>query len=592
MADDQVSRLSEEIDRLSARVAELERLLREHVGAPRPEELRAPPPPAAPEARPQPAPPPPIAPPPAQPAPSARPAESRLEAEFGGNWLNKIGAIALVLGMAFFLKYAIENRWIDETGRIIIGLAIGLACVYGGEYFQKRNLPLYAQGISGAGVAILYFTIYAAFAFYQLVPQAPAFAFMFVVTITAIAISVRHDAIAIAILGIIGAFLTPVLLQNSGIDGGDSGIQLFTYIAVLDLGILGITRYKGWRSLNILSLIGTALIFQGWAWENYSPDKLGVTMLFLTIFFAIFAAQSFVQNVIARRSLNTADIFMAIVTPILYFTASYSLLADAYRIYLGVFSAVMAALYLALAHNVRIIQFEDRRVRLIFLGVATAFLTLAIPIQLRGHWITIGWSVEAAVLAAIGFNLNSVRTREVALLLLVLVLWRLLFRDAPAEVRLPFLNDRFTTFLVAIAISALIAWMYGRYRESLAPRESKVPAALVLGSNFLMIWALSLEAIEWVWLAQPSAPWSAVSLVLSAVWLVYGTLMLAGGIILGYRPVRIMALILICLVILKSFLIDVWWLQRLHRIIAFISLGVVLFAASYIYQARRRRMRV
>ena len=492
--------------------------------------------------------------------------------------------------MAFFLKYAIENRWIDETGRIIIGIAIGLACVYGGEYFQKRNLPLYAQGVSGAGIAILYFTIYAAFAFYQLVPQTPAFAFMFVVTITAIAISVRYDAVAIAILGIIGAFATPALLQGPG--GGDVEIRLFTYIAILDLGILGVTRYKGWRSLNILSLIGTALIFQGWAWENYAPEKLGVTMLFLTIFFAIFAAQSFVQNVTARRRLNTADIFMAIVTPILYFAVSYSLLADAYRVYLGVFSAVMAALYLAFAQNVRIIRFEDRRVRLIFLGVATAFLTLAIPIQLRGHWITVGWSVEAAVLAAIGFNLNSVRTREVALLLLLLVLWRLLFKDALVEVRLPFLNDRFSTFLIAVAISALIAWMYSRYRESLAPRERAVPAALILGSNFLMLWALSLEATEWVWLVQPSAPWSARSLVLSAVWLVYGTLMLAGGIILGYRPVRIMALILICVVILKSFLIDVWWLERLHRIIAFILLGVVLFVASYIYQARRRRMHV
>jgi len=492
--------------------------------------------------------------------------------------------------MAFFLKYAIENRWIDETGRIIIGVVVGLACVYGGEYFRKRNLPLYAQGISGAGIAILYFTIYAAFAFYQLVPQLAAFGFMIVVTITAIAVSVRYDAVAIAVLGIIGAFATPALLQGPG--GGDVEIQLFTYIAILDLGILGITRYKGWRSLNILSLIGTVLIFQGWAWENYSPENLGVTMLFLTIFFAIFAAQSFVQNVTARRSLNTADIFMAIVTPILYFAVSYSLLVDAYRVYLGVFSAVMAALYLAFAQNVRIIRFEDRRVRLIFLGVATAFLTLAIPIQLRGHWITIGWSVEAAVLAAIGFNLNSVRTREVALVLLGLVLWRLLFRDAPAEVRLPFLNDRFPTFLVAVAINALIAWMYGRYRDSLVPREKSVPAVLILGCNFLMLWALSLEAIEWVWLAQPFAPWSARSLVLSAVWMVYGTLMLAGGIILGYRPVRIMALILICLVILKSFLIDVWWLERLHRIIAFISLGVVLFAASYIYQARRRRMRV
>ena len=315
MEQDRVSQLWDEVQRLNARVLELEQALGERrAEAPRPPPQPAP---TVQAAAPPPTPVAPQAPPPPRPAPVPAGAGG-LEAEIGGNWLNKIGAVALVLGMAFFLKYAIDNRWINETGRIMIGLIVGLACLFGGEHFQKRNLNRYAQGISGAGIAILYFSIYAAFGFYDLIPQLPAFLFMILVTITAIAVSVRYDAITIAVLGIIGGFMTPVLMQKPGGGGGDSQIQLFTYIAILDLGILGATYYKNWRSLNMLSLAGTALVFAGWWGDSYEPKKLGVTLVFLTIFYVIFAAQSFVQNVLARRTMNAADLLMVGNNPRLY----------------------------------------------------------------------------------------------------------------------------------------------------------------------------------------------------------------------------------------------------------------------------------
>ena len=138
MQDDQESKLSEEIARLNARISELEQLMRTHLAAqqgaaPQKTSQAAVAPPAP--AQPQPPAPPPLPPPVARPAPTPV-SSARIEAEIGGNWLNKIGAAALVLGMAFFLTYAIENRWIDETGRIIIGLIVGMACLYGGEYYQ------------------------------------------------------------------------------------------------------------------------------------------------------------------------------------------------------------------------------------------------------------------------------------------------------------------------------------------------------------------------------------------------------------------------------------------------------------------------
>lgn len=587
MEEDRVSQLSDEVQRLTARVSELERALGE-----RRAEAPAPPPqPTPPVLSPPPIPVvPQVTPPPPRPTPAPTIAGA-LEAEIGGNWLDKIGAVALVLGTAFFLKYAIDNRWIDETGRIVIGLVVGLACLFGGEHFQKRNLNRYAQGISGAGIAILYFSIYAAFAFYDLIPQLPAFGFMILVTITAIATAVRYDALAIAVLGIIGGFMTPVLMQKPGGGGGDSQIELFTYIAILDLGILGATCYKNWRSLNMLSLAGTVLLFTGWFYDHYEPKKLGVTLVFLTIFYAIFAAQSFVQNVRARRTMNWADLMMVILTPVLYFCMSYALLAAKYHLYLGISAAAVGAVYVVFSHRVQIVGYEDRKLRLLFLMIASGFLIAAVPIQLEQHWVTIGWVAEGAVIAGLGFYMSSVRTRYVGFGILCIGAFRLLFLDSwgygTDRHFVPFLNARFATYLFAIAVIAFVAWLYSRYREQTTGGEKAVQVILALGANFLMIWILSVEVLDYLSRVNPGVQ----SLAMSAIWAIYAAIMLAVGLSTRNRPARVMAMAILGVVILKSFLFDVWSLERLYRIIAFVGLGILLLLASYVYQIQRDRVR-
>ena len=98
---------------------------------------------------------------------------------------------------------------------------------------------------------------------------------------------------------------------------------MLSYLAVLDLGVLGVTYYKNWRALNLLSAIGTVALFAGWYFSGGAMSVGGI-MLFLTIFYVIFAAQSFVQNVIARRPMDAADLLLVILTPVLYFWASYA----------------------------------------------------------------------------------------------------------------------------------------------------------------------------------------------------------------------------------------------------------------------------
>ncbi|MDO8585951.1 MAG: DUF2339 domain-containing protein [Armatimonadota bacterium] len=578
MEEDRLSQLHEEVQRLARRVAELEQLHRTQPGQP--------PPRPAPAVRP-PGPPPP-SPPPAAPVPSRD-----LEAEIGGNWLNRIGAVALVLGAGFFLKYAIDNRWIDETGRIILGVVVGLGLIFGGERLQKRGLGGYAQGLAGAGVSILYLSVYTAFSFYRLIPQGPAFGFMALVTIAAGAISVRYNALSIAILGIIGGFLTPVLTQGQGNDGGGSGAELLSYVAVLDLGVLGVTYYKNWRTLNLLSGVGTLLLFAGWYWTG-SPMTTGAIMLFLTIFYAIFAAQSFVQNVVARRPMNLADLTLVILTPVFYFWASYSLLKPQYYVYLGLFALAMCAVYLWFSQRVQVLRYQDSKLRLLFLAIAAGFLIVAVPIQLKQHWVVIGWAAEAAVVAAVGYYVNSRKMRYVAVGLFGLAIFRLLLIDLidypEGLTATPFVNVVFGTFLFVVAMMAGVAWLSTRYRRILTRSDEAINAVLVLGANGLLLFALCREVL--IWLQQLGlAGTGAGSLAVSAVPAVYAAIMLIAGIALRYRPARIMALVLFGIVIVKAFLNDVWLLERLYRIIAFVGLGALLLLASYVYQVQGQRIR-
>ena len=149
---------------------------------------------------------------------------------FGGNWLARIGVLALIIGVGFFLKLAFDNDWIGETGRVALGLLGGVALLGGGEYW-RRKYPILAQPLTGGGIAILYLSVFAAFALYDLIPALPALGFFFLVTVTAAGLALRYESVVIAVLGILSGFATPFLL----VDELPDLRAMLAYVLVLDL---------------------------------------------------------------------------------------------------------------------------------------------------------------------------------------------------------------------------------------------------------------------------------------------------------------------------------------------------------------------
>jgi uncharacterized membrane protein len=554
------------------------------------------------------------APPPEPPRAAAGGLEARdLETRIGGGWFNRIGVVAIIVGVGLFLKLAFEREWVGPAGRVLIGVALGAGFLLGGERLRAKGYRHYAQGLSGGGIAILYLAFFAAFARYNLIGQGFAFLLMSGVTALAVVLAARYDALAIAVLGLIGGFLTPALLST----GVDNQAGLFSYVALLDLGVLAVAYFKQWRALNYLAFGATVLLTAAWMIEWYAPEKLWTTVFFLTLLFVVFALLAVFHHVVRRGLTGWPDTALIFANALLYFTAAYALLAAEYRPYLGLFAVLMAAFYAAFGYLAHARVREDNYLVLTFLGLAALFLTLALPIQFDQHWVTMGWAVEGAVLVWVGLRAESFATRVAAAAVFAVAVLHWLIFDAQefgdfssgAPTFVPVFNRRAASAFVVIASFALAAWQYGRTSRALHRAESSaLGGGYLLAAHALAVTLLSLEANDY-WeqrlrfaveagggggergLQTPeSGRLRAVKqFVISLIWTVYGGALLFFGLWRGNRLLRVMALALLGLAIIKVFFFDLASLDKVYRIASFILLGMMLLGVSFLYQRRLAR---
>lgn len=522
-----------------------------------------------------------VAPPPAQslnasaqqrpPAVSAARATSKaktrgdLESRIGGNWFNRIGIIAVALGVGFFLKYAFDNQWIGAWGRVIIGIVIGLGFLGAGERLRLRYRN-YAFGLTGGGILILYLSIFAGYEFLGIINPVPAFISMAIVTATASLLSARYTALPIAVLGLIGGFLTPVLLST----GHDNEAGLFGYIALLDLGVLALAYSKQWRSLNYMAFAGTELMFAAW-WDRwYEPEKLWLTIFFLTLFFAIFALLAVLYNVVNRRPTLWLDLTLVFLNALLYFGTSYGLLEEADKANLGLFAILVSGFYLWLGYFTFRRDREDRLLLYTFWGLAILFAVLAVPIQFNQHWVTMSWAIEGAILSWIGLRAEDKTSRYASLIVFLIAVshWLLVdvydFAYHANEAFVPLLNRRALSCAVLVAALSATVSFYKRFGSKIEAQERSMLLALyTLGANALAVTLLSIDAHDYFesplaeafeHARRPDNFYSpdhvsriigAKTLTLSALWIIYGGTALTIGIKRNLKALRAGALLLL-----------------------------------------------
>ncbi len=194
----------------------------------------------------------------------------------GAAW---VGGIALITSAIFFARWTIEQGLVTPELRFALMLFAGIGALVAAEIGLRKGYERTANPVSGAGIAILYIAFFAGHSRYGLISMPTAFTGMVFVTVTACVLAVRYDAFPTAVLGLLGGFATPVALST----GEDHPIGLFSYILLLNLGLLAVGVKRRWHGLFELGLLGTLFIQIGWFSKFMSPGNLlvGVVVFFM-----------------------------------------------------------------------------------------------------------------------------------------------------------------------------------------------------------------------------------------------------------------------------------------------------------------------
>lgn len=565
--------------------------------------------------------------------------KENFEERLGGKWFAKIGIAVLLIGVSLFLKYAFDNNWINETGRVVIGITAGLGFLAAGEILIKKYFN-YGQIISGGGLAVLYLSIFAAFDFYHLIPSYVAFIAMVAVTAAAMFLSLRYDAVSLIMVAIAGGFAAPLLCSS----GVNNQIGLFSYLLILDLAVFAISLFKKWRKLNLLGFIGTALLFLIWYGKFYTADQLPMTIFFLTLFFLVYSLVPLIYNLYKGEISTGEDQVLTLFAGAAYFASVYGIMNTEYHAWMGAAALALGIYYLVWAYLARSVSPQDENLFGFLAFLSAGFIAVAIPIQFKYYTITIGWMAEALVLFYVGARQESGRVSDngkenINVIIMLgpaaafLAVFRLLFFDATRilqnEVFL--INKRFGIFLFVILCFYVAGYIFNRCIRAQAAQNRigslKIfMAVMLIIANFLTIFSLSHEIINYhdrevniLTVEQDklldgtgdyenrSEIYSGAnyqklekkienaeyrsSIVLSLFWLMYAIILLVIGFAGSYKAIRIGGMALLILSMLKLFFYDLWQLGTLYRIISSMSLGVVLLLISFAYQKYKGRLR-
>ena len=340
------------------------------------------------------------------PEPAPEPGMGAHAIEVAKRWLTtgnvpvKVGVLLSFFGVAFLLKYAVEQELFSIPMSVRYLAVAGFAAfllVFG---WRKRNdNRVFALSIQGGGIGVLFLTVFAALRLHALLPPIVAFALLIIITAAAGVLAIKQESRAFAILGTTGGFLAPLLVST----GSGNHVGLFTYYLILNCAVLGVAWYRSWRELNIVGFGFTFGVGTIWGYQYYVPELFATTEPFLILYFLFYTVIAILFAFRAPPKLRGyVDGTLMFGTPTIAFALQTQLLNDT-EYGLAISAAVLSAFYAALALWLR--RKQEKNFELMsqaFIALAVAFGTIAIPLALDDRWTAIAWAMEGAALVWIG----------------------------------------------------------------------------------------------------------------------------------------------------------------------------------------------
>ncbi|MBL7858375.1 MAG: DUF2339 domain-containing protein [Cyclobacteriaceae bacterium] len=421
-----------------------------------------------------------------------------LEKFIGENLANKIGIGILVLGIGFFVKYAIDQDWINEIGRVCIGITCG-GILIGLAHRMRKKFIAFSSVLVGGGIAILYLTIAIAFHEYGIFSQTAAFILMLVITAFTVMLSIGYNRIELAVFAILGGFASPFMVST----GEGNYVVLFSYILILDTGMLVLAYYKKWSLVNIICYLFTVLLFGTWLGAKFDSENLSMligALLFATAFYVVFFAMNIINNVRQRTLFQTIDISILLSNTFLFYAAGMFILNNASgEDFRGLFTAILGIFNFIFAYVLYRNTAVDKKLIFLLIGLVLTFISLAAPVQLKGNYITLFWSAETVLLLWLsqksGIRLMKLGSVIVMALMVISLMmdWEQLYFQLETETVLTILlNKAYVTSLFSLSSIAITLLLLRRESEN--PDAVKLyKAALLAGGTILLYTAQFLE---------------------------------------------------------------------------------------------------
>ena len=397
---------------------------------------------------------------------------SDLEKIIGESWINKIGILIVIIGVAIGAKYSIENELISPLTRIILGYLVGVGLLGFGIKLKPKFEGYSAVLVSGS-ISIFYFITYFAYSFYNLIPQILAFAMMLIFTVFTVFAAIKYTRVVIAHIGLIGAYAVPFLLSS----GSGRVDILFSYMLIINLGILFISIKRDWKTLHYSAFFFTWLIYGSWfADKSFYSSLQGYEALgigFATAFFLIFYGVSLFNNIISKEKLDKINIILILLNSFIYFGFGYGIFNSNTKLdtYLGLFTLFNAVIHFVVLFFIKSKKLADSTLFYSTLGMVFTFITIAIPIQLDGSWVTLLWIAQGTILFWIGKTKNIPIYEKISLPILGLSFLSLLedwsfYRYANNGDIQAFWNINFLTGILAILGYGFVVYLSRKHAET------------------------------------------------------------------------------------------------------------------------------
>ena len=418
----------------------------------------------------------------------------------GGNTVARVGTIVLFIGLSFLAKWAADNALFPPEFRLAgIGL-VGIALLVQGFRLARANSDNamrsnYALLLQGAGVAVLYLTVFAAYKLYAMIPPLAAFALMALVCALSTLLAVLANAQTLAMVGFAGAFATPILLST----GQGSHVALFSYYLLLNVAIGVVAWLRAWRALNLLGFLSTFIVATAWGALKYAPEHYTTTQPFLIAFFVIYVAVGLFYAL--RHSPSDADTnvkghrldgMLIFGTPIVAFSLQTQLVA--HMEYGAAISAVLlSAVYIVLAFSIRSRTHPLAQwLTLSYAALALTFATLAVPLAVDGKLTAAIWAIEGAGVFWLAMRQKRWMGQAfgAAMQLLAALAFGAQYEHHGSSSN-PFANSHFIgTLMLALGSIAISWWTFASSREQHAAATEangqKVPDTTLLDSGSIL----------------------------------------------------------------------------------------------------------